>query len=60
MDIYQQPMMQIGIMSPKADNEFFENIDDIINEEDCEESVMHASVQKEPAKNNQLVQYEGI
>ena len=37
-------MMQI--LSPKAENEFFENIEDIINEEDCEESLMHESVQK--------------
>lgn len=32
------------VKSDKPENEFFENIEDIINEEDCEESVMHMSV----------------
>ena len=51
MDLYEQPMVLMGLQGDKKPGieaeAFFENADDIINEEDCEESVMLAASKHE-------------
>lgn len=50
MELYEQPMLLMGIkksnhahLEPEA---FFENVDDIINEEEFEESIINQSIHK--------------
>ena len=41
LELYEQPLMLMGLRDNKIETEaYFENVDDIINEEDIEESVI--------------------
>jgi|LauGreDrversion4_2_1035121.scaffolds.fasta_scaffold131649_1 hypothetical protein len=48
MQLYSQPMKMMGLRGPdKIEAEaFFENADDIINEEEYEESIINQSIRK--------------
>jgi hypothetical protein len=45
MDLYEQPLMLMGLKDHKIEAEaYFENADDIINEEEFEESIINQSI----------------
>jgi len=45
MELYEQPLMLLGLKDHKIEAEaYFENADDIINEEEFEESIINQSI----------------